>query len=195
MRRLISRGWRQSQAQYNCRAVRLTLLALLTLACIDPSGDGHLLELDWNDRYYGIGVVSYDSMVSYSVVDTLYPNPYNTPDFVAVLDERDLCFAEADSCTFAFSHMIEFDYEIPGWAVAAVNADTTWAWVELTPAIGDTSRAWVRLRGGVRFIPWPEILTQARAFFLHPDSISFRDRPGGSEVSVELTPTSSSRRF
>lgn len=134
----------------------------------------------WRYREYGIGVVEYNSMQTYSVEDVVFIEPNDQSDTVAILNKDSLYLVLLDTTVRTYKRMIEYDYEIPGFAVLSFNSDTSWVeitldpWNNITPLTG-----WINLlKEGVGIILWSDLLPQKKPlFFLYPDSIHFYSEP------------------
>jgi hypothetical protein len=132
----------------------------------------------WRDRDYGIGVVSYVAMDRYAARDVVRASPSRSSDTVAVLVRDSLCFRAAQPCAFSYQRMIEFGYEIPGWAVLAFSRDSAWVHVTLAPSDPAGPKGWVELRpDSVRALLWSQILPTKSLFFLHAGDIAFYSAP------------------
>jgi hypothetical protein len=158
--------------------VLLTLSTVVPLA--PPAQDTTLLA--WARREYGIGVVRYADMYRYETRDVLYSSPVLTADTVAVLDQRELCFRHGPHCVFSYKRMIEFDYEIPGWAILSLTRDSSWAEVTLNPWTPDSApTAWVYLaRDSVSVVFWRDLLPTKWLFFPLLENARFYARPDRS---------------
>ena len=131
----------------------------------------------WQGREYGIGVIRYAAMDRYQAVDVIRAGPSQRSDTVAVLRRDSLCFTPT-RCVRSYEQMIEFDYEIPGWALLGFNADSTWARITLSPADSAGPRGWVALMpDSVEALLWPSILADKPLFFLKPAFVGFYATP------------------
>lgn len=125
----------------------------------------------------GIGVVQYAAMPRYEAEDVIHTGPSFRSDTLAVLNRDSLCFT-GDGCVPSYGRMIEFDYEVPGWAILALTGDSAWAQVTLAPADPNGPKGWVSLRGdGVVAVLWSRILFEKDLFFLNPSDIAFHPNP------------------
>ena len=101
---------------------------------------------DWASREFGIGVVRYADMYHYEAEDIIYASPNDTSDTVAILKREDLCLTSNSVCVRSYERMIEFDYEVPGFAILGFTPDSGWAQVTLDPSDRLTPpTGWVRL--------------------------------------------------
>lgn len=132
---------------------------------------------EWWDKEFGVGVVSYAAMESYEARDVIRARPSISSDTVAVLDRDKLCFTSG-ICVRSYEQMVEFAYEIPGWAILGFTPDSGWARVTLAPFDTAGPTGWVALRGdSVRALLWSRILPEHSLFFLRPDDTAFYDAP------------------
>ena len=133
----------------------------------------------WREREFGVGVVAYAAMGTYAAVDVIRVGPAWTADTVAVLNRDSLCFMASGRCVRSYDRMIEYGYEIPGFAIIAFTRDSSWARVTLDPANrGDPPTGWVAINGGtVTRLLWSEILPRHGLTFIHPDSVRFFSGP------------------
>jgi len=163
---------------------------LLTSLLIKASQDTHSAEEYWA-REYGVGIVAYEDMPNYSCVDTIYAKPNLNSEIVAVLNNRELCFnAPKDTCVFSFGQMIEYSYEIPGFAILSFNVDSSWAKVTLDPWDKLTSKTgWIHVKK-LKTAPilWSDIIPRKNPlFFINPDSIRLFTKPDYNyEVEIIL---------
>lgn len=145
-------------------------------ATADTSG-WTVQDRSWWDREYGIGVVSYLAMGDYTARDVIRAAPSATADTVAVLTRDSLCFAP-DHCVRSYDRMIEFDYEIPGWAILRFSEDSSWVQVTMAPSDSQGPTGWVALRGdSVQAVLWRDLLPEKPLFFLRPEDIAFYAAP------------------
>lgn len=134
-------------------------------------------ERPWWDREYGVGVVRYAAMERYEAEDVIRAAPSVDSDTVAILRRDSLCFAK-DNCVRSYERMIEYDYEIPGWAILAFTPDSTWARVTLAPYDSAGPTGWVAVRrDSVEALLWSRVMWEKPLFFLRPDDIAFYDAP------------------
>jgi hypothetical protein len=126
-------------------------------------------------------------MYRYAAEDAIRAAPTAEADTVAVLRRDSLCFVPA-TCVRSYNRMIEFDYEVPGWAILGFSTDSTWVQVTLSPSDSAGPVGWVALRGdSVKPLLWSRILPGKRVFFLRPDDIAFYTAPiDTTRVSKEL---------
>jgi len=115
-------------------------------------------------------------MYRYDAQDVIRASPNLVADTVAVLVRDSLCF-KATPCVFSYGRMIEFDYEIPGWAILAFADDSTWVRVSLAPSESVGPTGWVALGDSVKALHWSQILPSKRLFFLRPDDVAFHHAP------------------
>ena len=131
----------------------------------------------WWDKDFGVGVVKYAAMERYEAEDVIRAAPSPGADTIAVLRRDSLCFTRG-GCVRSYDRMIEYDYEIPGWAILGVTRDSAWARVTLAPADSAGPTGWVALRGdSVRAVLWSLVLPEQPLFFLNPDDIAFYEAP------------------
>lgn len=165
---------------------RVVLLAITLVATplAHAHGQG---DREWWDREFGIGVVRYAAMETYTAADVVRAAPSRTADTVAVLDADSLCFHGTRPCVRSYDRMIEFEYEIAGWAVLGLSPDSGWAHVTLAPGDSAGPTGWVELRGEeVRVQLWSDILVAVPLFFLRPADIGFF---GGPDSAASLSRT------
>ena len=172
--------------------VRLVVMLLAVAA-----GESHAQRRGWEDREYGIGVVNYAAMQRYAARDVILAAPSAAADTVALLARDSLCFRQPPACVRSYDRMIEFGYEIPGWAILEFSADSTWAKVSLAPSQSPGPVGWVRLqRDTAAPILWSHILPRHRLFFLRPRDIAFYEAPNtNARVGRQLVKHSNSERF
>lgn len=153
---------------------------------------------DWTTREFGVGVVRYADMYRYEARDVIYAAPDRAADTVAVLDREELCFHPAGECGRSYQRMIEFDYEVPGFAILGFNEDSSWARVTLDPYDSVAPpEGWVELpppnvfrTSDVRAVLWRDLLPEHPLFFLRSDDIRFYARAGsGTPARVALATT------
>jgi hypothetical protein len=133
-------------------------------------------ERPWWDKEFGVGVVSYAAMDRYEAEDVIRATPSAASDTVAVLKRDSLCF-RAGACVRSYERMIEFDYEIPGWAILGFTGDSSWARVSLAPLDTAGPTGWVALGDSVQALLWSRTLPTNPLFFLRPSDIAFYDAP------------------
>lgn len=154
---------------------------------------------DWSEREYGVGVVRYEAMYTYSARDAVRAQPHVNSDTVAILDGANLCFVTQAECVRSYERMIEYDYEIPGFAILSFNPDSSWARVTLNPYDRkDPPVGWVRLdRDSVSAVLWSDLLPQQYyMFFLKRSEIRFYTRPDTTApVDLALESHESSSRL
>lgn len=139
-------------------------------------------------------------MQDYSVVDTIYSMPEINSEIVAILNKRELCFnSPIDTCMFSFGKMIEYDYEISGFAILSFNVDSSWVEVTLDPWDKLTAKTgWIYLRKPKTASKlWSEILPgKYPLFFINPDSIRYFTKPDyQNEVEINLEVFDNSNRL
>ena len=167
-------------------SARAFLLAIALIATLSAPARAQG-DREWWDREFGIGVVKYAAMETYTAADVIRTAPSRTADTVAVLRADSLCFHGARPCARSYDRMIEFEYEIAGWAVLGFSSDSGWAFVTLAPGDSAGPTGWVELRGEeVRVQLWSEILTTVPLFFLRPAHIGFF---GGPDSAASLSRT------
>jgi hypothetical protein len=129
--------------------------------------------------------VRYAAMERYSAKDVILARPSSSADTVATLDGASLCFTHPRRCVRSFQRMVEFAYEIPGWAIVDFSADSTWVQVTLNPSEPPGVLGWVRLRpDSVEALLWPVLLHRQRLFFLRAADIGFYSLPDGDSRVV-----------
>jgi len=148
-------------------------LAALTIVA-SPAG---AQARQWQDREYGIGVVRYEAMYRYDARDVILVAPFASADTVASLSRDSLCFRQPPGCVRSYDRMIEFDYEVPGWAILEFSKDSGWVRVSLAPSQPSGPMGWVRLRPTVSTLLWSQILPRHRLFFLREPDIAFYKEP------------------
>ena len=150
------------------------------------------------DREYGIGVIKNDDMYSYTATDTIFTEPNVNSKIKAILDSRSLIFADGKN-VFSYKRMIEFDYEVPGFAILNINNDTSWAEVTLDPySLLDPPTGWINLnKVGTSLIMWSDLLASKNyLFFLNPVNIQFFSNPNEINTkSVKLEKFNNSDKF
>lgn len=145
----------------------------------------------------GIGVVRYDAYVRGGAPrDVVRAGPSPAADTVAVLSGDSICLPQPRHCVRASERMVEFDYEIAGWAIVRLSADSAWARVTLEPADPRGPFGWVRLRpDSVTALLWPQVLLEQSLFFRRDADIAFYGSPTPSaRVSPRLVRSSDSER-
>jgi hypothetical protein len=153
----------------------LTVAATLAAAASNPTAGQ---SRGWQDREYGVGVVKYAAMYTYAASDVIFRAPSQVADTVALLTRDSLCFSKSDTCVRSYDRMIEFDYEVPGWAILRFSPDSGWAQVTLAPSDPKGPTGWVRLRPDTALaVLWPQLLQGNQLFLLHPTDIAFYRRP------------------
>ena len=136
--------------------------------------DSHAQRRGWEQREYGVGVVSYKDMARYGARDVILAAPSAAAETVAVLARDSLCFRQPRTCVRSYDRMIEFGYEIPGWAIVGFNADSAWAKISLAPSEAAGPVGWVRIQPRIApAIPWSDILPRHNLFFLTTHDIAF----------------------
>jgi hypothetical protein len=133
-------------------------------------------QREWWDKDYGVGVVRYAAMERYEAVDVVRAAPSSSSDTVAVLRRDTLCF-QGRECVRSYDRMVEFAYEIPGWAILSVTEDSSWARVTLAPFDSAGPTGWVALGDSVQALLWSRELPEHPLFFLPPDDPAFYDAP------------------
>jgi hypothetical protein len=176
--------------------LRLAVVALLARGGVDARGV-QAQARSWEEREYGIGVVKYAAMGSYSAKDVILAAPSPSADTVASLDGASLCLGAPRHCVRSFDRMIEFAYEIPGWAILKFSSDSAWVQVTLHPSEPPGLVGWVRLRpDSVEALLWSDILPRHRLFFLRSADTAFYSAPDvGARVSRKLAEYPRSRRL
>lgn len=151
----------------------------------------------WEDREYGIGVVKYAAMYSYTAHDVIFAAPNLHADTVATLRGDTLCIVTTRACVRSYDRMIEFEYEVPGWAILGFSQDSAWAKVTLAPSDPPGPVGWVQLRpDSTEALLWSDVLRGRPLFFLHPSTIAFYRRPDRrSRVARPLVEEPESNRF
>lgn len=148
------------------------LLALTVATAV--AGPARSQSRGWEDREYGIGVVKYAAMYSFAAQDVIFAAPAPNADTVATLRGDTLCLAQSGACVRAYDRMIEFEYEVPGWAILEFSEDSAWVKVTLAPADPPGPLGWVHLRpDSVEALRWSEILPGHPLFFLRASDIAF----------------------
>jgi hypothetical protein len=178
------------------RRPTLLLRILLTLAAAG-STLASAQSNEWEYREYGVGVVKYAAMYSYTATDVILAAPSRAADTIATLTRDSLCFAKPRGCVRSYDRMIEFDYEVPGWAILRFSQDSAWVKVTLDPSHSSGPVGWVRVRSDTAVaLLWTQVLPGKPLFFLHPAEIAFYDRPDrGARVDRQLMKYPSSERF
>ncbi len=176
--------------RYKLPILFVAFILLSASLLIKASQNTHKAGESWA-REYGVGIVSYEDMPNYSTVDTIYAKPNLNSEIVAVLNKRELCFnTPKDTCVFSFGQMIEFDYEIPGFAILSFNIDSSWAEVTLDPWDKLTSKTgWIHLNEPkTTSILWSDIIPgKDPLFFINPDSIRVFAKPDYNyEINIIL---------
>jgi hypothetical protein len=144
----------------------------------------------WAEREFGIGVVRYAEMYNYQARDVILSAPDATADTVALLNRDELCIVGLDGCVRSYQGMIEFDYEVPGFAILGFSPDSGWVNVTLDPGAREGAlTGWIQLRPpAVRPVLWSDLLAERAQFFIRPADIRFYARPGGdTPVRLPLT--------
>ncbi len=152
---------------------------------------------EWWQRDFGIGVIKYKEMFTYKVIDTIFTDSNVDSKIKAILNSRSLAFTIGED-VFSFKRMIEYDYEIPGFAILKFNSDSSWAEVTLDPYnLLEPPTGWVNLKkDGTSFILWSNLLTNKNLFFLNPDDIQFYSKPNKSETNpIKLEMFINSNRY
>ena len=173
------------------------LIVLITLFLFQSVSNLLGQNVQWWEREFGVGIIQYKNMPTYNVIDTIYSKPENDSAVKAVLNGRNLILANGES-VFPFKRMIEYDYEIPGWAILEFTEDSSWAKISLDPNILSTPpKGWVNLeKENNSFLLWSEYLPTRRSlFFLEPTSLVFYASPNGEIENVSLEKDKSSGRF
>jgi hypothetical protein len=135
-------------------------------------------DLPWQGREYGIGVVRYEAMYRYDAKDVVRAAPFAGADTVATLVRDSLCFRRPPRCVRSYEQMIEFDYEVTGWAILEFSGDSSWVKVSLAPAQTSGAVGWVQLQpDSVTAFLWSGILPRHRLFFLREPDIAFYKVP------------------
>jgi hypothetical protein len=75
----------------------------------------------WWDKEFGVGVVRYAAMYRYQAQDVIRAAPSDSATIIARLSRDSLCVL-GDTCVRSYDRMIEFDYEVPGWAIRTISA-------------------------------------------------------------------------
>lgn len=161
-------------------------IPLIFLFIFYPFFSNHASE--WWQREFGIGVIKYNDMSTYVTIDTIFSDPTVHSKIKAILNGRDLTFSNGER-VFAFKRMIEYAYEIPGWAILTINNDSSWAKVTLDPYnLTDPQTGWINLRKeNNSIILWSNLLPSKWLFFLDKNRIKFFEAPDSEkEVSVQL---------
>src|SRR5947199_977657 len=123
----------------------------------------------WEDREYGIGVVKYMAMYRYAARDVILATPSFAADTVATLARDSLCFRRPPVCVRSYDRMIEFDYEVPGWAILRFSTDSAWVKVTLAPSQPSGPVGLVRLRPDTAIpLLWSQVLPRHR--LLRPET-------------------------
>ncbi len=144
---------------------------------------------EWWQREFGIGVIKYNDMSTYRTVDTVFTESNVHSKIKAVLNGRNLTFLNGKKVS-SFKRMIEYDYEIPGWAILSFNKDSSWANVTLDPYnLIDPQTGWINLKKeNNSFILWSNLLPLKRLFFLDKNKMEFFKTPDSKKmVSVQFT--------
>ena len=151
----------------------------------------------WEDREYGIGVVKYMAMYRYAARDVILATPSFAADTVATLARDSLCFRRPPVCVRSYDRMIEFDYEVPGWAILRFSTDSAWVKVTLAPSQPSGPVGWVRLRPDTAIpLLWSQVLPRHRLFFLRRGEIAFYQVPDPkARINRQLVRYSNSDRF
>ena len=171
---------------------------LLTVLVLPAAAAARGQELPFANREYGIGVVTYASLASgLGARDVIRAAPNRRAAVVARLAGDSLCFERPRSCSGLAERMIEYDYEVPGWAVLRYAPDSAWVEVSLGAAQRNAPTGWVQLRrDSVAVMRWDTALTGHSLFFLHPDQVAFFRQPDGrSRVSRALAPSPGTDRY
>ena len=150
----------------------------------------------WWDKEFGIGVVRYEAMYRYQAKDVIRAAPSANATIVAVLSRDSLCFP-GDTCVRSYGRMIEFDYEVPGWAILRFSDDSAWVQVTLAPSDSAAPLGWVALRGdSVQALLWSRILPTKAVYFMRPSEIAFYAAPADTaEVERDLVRERNSDEF
>lgn len=149
----------------------------VVVGAITTGGGAQAQSRSWENREYGIGVVSYAAMETYSARDVILATPVRNADTVAILNRDSLCFTATRTCVRSYERMIEFGYEIPGWAILRFSADSQWVQVSLAPS-DPGPVGWVRLRpGSVDAVLWRTLLRDKGLFFLRTGDAAFYMHP------------------
>jgi hypothetical protein len=161
--------------------VRSKQLARLLLAVVSWTVRGDPLQGQARglaDRELGIGIVTYAATESYLVTDVIFASPSVQGDTVAILARDSLCFTRPRYCVRSYERMIEYAYEVSGWAIRRLGPDSTWAEVALAPSASSGPVGWVRLRpDSVVAVPWSQVLPAKPVFFLNASTAAFYRRP------------------
>jgi hypothetical protein len=141
----------------------------------------------WWDKEFGIGVVRYAAMYRYQAKDVIRAAPSAGASIIALLNRDSLCFT-GDKCVRSYNRMIEFDYEVPGWAILGFSDDSAWVQVRLAPSDSAAPVGWVALRAdSVQALLWSRILPTKSVYFMRPSDVAFYTAPTDSaEVEREL---------
>ena len=131
-------------------------------------------------------MVRYAAMYRYAATDVIRAAPSARADTIALLVRDSLCIAN-DPCVRSYSRMIEFDPEVPGWAVLRFSDDSAWAQVTLAPFDSAGPTGWVALRDdSAKVLLWSRILPNKSLYFLRPIDVAFYAAPVES-ARVERT--------
>ena len=151
-----------------------------TVAATPPPPSPQRPTRPWWEKDFGVGVVRYAAMYRYEAEDVIRRSPSPTADTIAVLRRDSLCFTPTD-CVRSYGRMIEFDYEVPGWAILGFTDDSAWARVSLAPTDSAGPTGWVSLRDdSVRALRWSRILPTKQLFFMRPGDLAFYSAPTDS---------------
>jgi hypothetical protein len=142
-------------------------------------------QRQWWEKEFGVGVVRYAAMERYEAVDVIRARSSVSSDTIAVLRRDSLCF-QASDCVRSYDRMVEFAYEIPGWAILAFSEDSSWAQVTLAPFDDPAPTGWVALGDSVQAVLWSRELLEHPLFFLPSNEPAFYDAP---EVTARTTRT------
>ena len=171
---------------------------LLAVLAMPAAGAARGQDLAFEDREYGIGVVVYAAHhAGTAAQDVIRAGPSRRAAVVARLAGNSLCFEQPRRCSALPELMIEYDYEIAGWAVLRYAPDSAWVEVSLGAAQRDAPTGWVQLRrDSVAVMRWDTTLTRHSLFFLHPGQVAFFRQPDGrSRISRALAPSPGTDRY
>ncbi len=164
---------------------------------VAATGQDTASSRSWENREYGIGVVKYAAMYSYTAHDLIFAAPTSNADTVATFRQDSLCFSKPRACVRLAERMIEFDYEVSGWAILRFTPDSEWVKVTLAPSDPPGPVGWVRLRPDTaEALLWSKILRGRPLFFLRSSDIAFYSRPDRrTRINRPLVRESNSDRF
>jgi hypothetical protein len=161
------------------------LFLLVFIFCFYTSSISNQTQ-KWWQRDFGIGVVKYKDMSTYSAKDSIYSESNTHSKIIAILNGRSLSFANGKTVS-PFKRMIEYDYEIPGWAILKFNSDSSWANVTLDPYnLSTPQTGWINLNKKHTSVSlWSKLLPKkSYLFFLNSNNIEFYQNLSGKEKKV-----------